>query len=297
MGPCPPPESESHDPDTEHDSTAEQYLHAGEGIIMNAKSRAFVVTLLLAVFVALLLIPTAGAAGTQSAPSTTSGMMGGGDGSWCGGGIWDGSGSWGGTGMWGMGFDARWLADHPDALEAWLQLRNDHLAALQAWYDTYKDDLTSTAAQETFHDLWQQYWNDMKAFYEQYGDGAAWTAPSDGMWNGWQMGGGAMGGWDARHMWGTGYGAGWLTKRPPAFANWLAMRSRHISDANAWWQEHRADPAGTAAQADLQTMRSQHRAQVKSFYTSHGLTVTTARMRAGTGGWMGLGGMWGGWGW
>ena len=76
-------------------------------------------------------------------------MGGGGDSSWCGGGIWNGSGSWGGTGMWGMGFDAHWLADHPDALEAWLQLRKDHLAALQAWYDTYKGDLTSTERRRT----------------------------------------------------------------------------------------------------------------------------------------------------
>jgi hypothetical protein len=40
-----------------------------------------------------------------------------------------------------------------------------------------------------------------------------------------------------------------------------------------------------------------HRASVKAFYTHHHLTVTTTRMRYGAGGWMGLGGMWGGWGW
>ena len=37
--------------------------------------------------------------------------------------------------------------------------------------------------------------------------------------------------------------------------------------------------------------------QVKTFYRNHHLTVTTARMRDGAGGWMGLGGMWGGFGW
>ena len=44
-------------------------------------------------------------------------------------------------------------------------------------------------------------------------------------------------------------------------------------------------------------MRAHHRAQVKTFYTKHHLSVTTARMRDGAGGWMGLGGMWGGFGW
>ena len=55
----------------------------------------------------------------------------------------------------------------------------------------------------------------MKAFYEQYASGATWTCPSDGMWGGWDIGG-MMGGhdWDAAHMWGTGYGAAWMTSHP-----------------------------------------------------------------------------------
>ena len=44
-------------------------------------------------------------------------------------------------------------------------------------------------------------------------------------------------------------------------------------------------------------MRAHHRGQVKSFYRNHHLTVTSSRMRDGAGGWMGLGGMWGGFGW
>jgi hypothetical protein len=130
--------------------------------------------------------------------------------SWCGGGMWGGSGSWGGTGMWGTGSGASWLTNNPDALAAWLQLKTDHVAAMQTWYDTYKADLTTPAAQQALHDLWTDNWNDMKAFYEKYGNGAAWTCPTAGMWGGWQ--GGMMGGsWDASHMWGSGYGASWMT--------------------------------------------------------------------------------------
>ena len=62
----------------------------------------------------------------------------------------------------------------------------------------------------------------MKAFYEQYGNGAAWTCPSDGMWGGWDNGG-MMGGheWDASHMWGAGHGAAWMANHPRAFGHWL----------------------------------------------------------------------------
>jgi hypothetical protein len=42
---------------------------------------------------------------------------------------------------------------------------------------------------------------------------------------------------------------------------------------------------------------SYYRAQVKSFYRNHHLTMTTNRRRDGAGGWMDLGGMWGGFGW
>ena len=72
---------------------------------------------------------------------------------------------------------------------------------------------------------------------------------------------------------------------------------RDIADVNAWWQHHRPDPTSTTAQAALQTMRVHHRTQVKSFYRNHHVTVTSSRMRFGAGGWMGLRGMWGGWGW
>jgi hypothetical protein len=63
-------------------------------------------------------------------------------------------------------------------------VRADHQQAMQAWYDTDKADLTSREAQQALHDLWTKYWNDMKAFYQQYGNGATWTSPSDGMWGG-----------------------------------------------------------------------------------------------------------------
>lgn len=237
------------------------------------------------------------AAPAAQAPGATQtqGMMGD---DWCAGGIWDGTGAWAGTGMWGTGFGAHWLADNPDALQAWLQLRADHLAALQTWYETYKTDLTSAEAQQALHDLWTTFWSDMKAFYEQYGNGATWTCPSDGMWSGWQHDG-MMGddSYDARHMWGSGYGAAWMLHHPRAFGRWLTMRAAHTADAEHWWQQHSADPAGTAAQTALHAMHAQHRAQVRAFYTHHHLAATTSRMRHGAGGWMGLGGMWGGWGW
>ena len=99
--------------------------------------------------------------------------------------MWNGDGHWGGTGMWGTASGAAWLTSNPDALAAWTQLRVDHQQAMQTWHETYKADLKSPAAQQALHDLWTAHWNDMKAFYEQYGNGAAWTCPSDGMWGGW----------------------------------------------------------------------------------------------------------------
>lgn len=212
--------------------------------------------------------------------------------------MWNGSGAWGGIGMWGTGFGMDWLAVNPEAAQAWLQLRTAHHVALQAWYDTYRSDLTTPEAQQALHDLWTTFWNDMKSFYEQYGDGAAWVCPVDDMWGDWDMGG-MMGGhdWDATHMWGTGHGAAWMTTHPEALGKWLAMRGRQIEDATAWWQHHEAHPGSPAAMADLRTMRAQHRSQIARYYTRHHLPVTGSRMRDGAGGWMGLGGMWGGWGW
>ena len=76
------------------------------------------------------------------------------------------------------------------------------------------------------------------------------------------------------------------------------MRARQTAAVTAWQQQLRRQPdrqrgADRHADACAPTMRT----QVKSFYRNHHLTVTTTRMRYGAGGWMGLGGMWGGWGW
>jgi len=248
------------------------------------------------------LVPAAIAAPASPAATapTPQGMMGGGTGggSWCGGGIWNGSGQWGGTGMWGTGFGAGWLAKNPVAFQAWLQLKADHIKAMQTWQDTYKADLTTPAAQRALHDLWTKFWNDVKSFYKQYGGGATWTCPSDGMWSGWDMGG-MMGGheWDARHMWGTGYGAAWMTSHPGAFGHWLTMRDRQTGAMSAWQRRYGSHLGSTRAQNALQTLRAHHRAQVKAFFTNHHLSASSSRMRYGAGGWMGLGGMWGGFGW
>src|SRR5665647_2608008 len=145
-------------------------------------------TLSIAVLVPAALAAPASPAATAPTPQ---GMMGGGTGGggWCGGGIWNGSGQWGGTGMWGAGFGAAWLAKNPVAFQAWLQLRADHVKAMQSWQDAHKADLTTPQAQQALHGLWTTFWNDMKSFYKQYGGGATWTCPSDGMWGGWDMGG------------------------------------------------------------------------------------------------------------
>jgi hypothetical protein len=233
-------------------------------------------------------------------PSPSSTTLPGGGGSWCGGGFWNGggSGAWGGTGMWGMGSGMGWLASNPAALQAWLQLRAEHLKALQAWHDTYKGDLTSDAAQQALHDLWTTMWNDMKGLYQQYGNGATWTCPSDGVWGGWETGG-MMGShsWDARHMWGTGYGAAWMMSHPGGLSRWLRMRALQTTAVRAWQLRYRSDVSSSAAQTALRTLTMHNRTQVKSFYRHHGMTATAARMHYGAGGWMGLGGMWGGFGW
>ena len=218
--------------------------------------------------------------------------------SWCGGGIWNGTGStWGGTGMWGIGSGMSWLTSNPVALQAWPQLRANHVKALQTWYDTYKADLTSNPAQQALHALWTTFWTDMKAFYQQYGNGAAWTCPSDGMWGGWDMGGMMGHDWDAQHMWGSGYGASWMMSHRGGFGQWLTMRGKQTAAVTAWQQHYAGNLTGSAAQTAMQTMRTHQRTQVKNFYRNHHLSVTTSRMRYGAGGWMGLGGIWGGWGW
>jgi hypothetical protein len=235
--------------------------------------------------------PTPVPSATSTVPGTTGGN------GWCGGGMWGGSGSWGGTGMWGTGSGTGWLTSNPDVLAAWLQLKTDHVAAMQTWYDTYKADLRSPEAQQALHDTWTTFWNDMKVFYEQYGNGATWTCPSSGMWGGWQTGGMMGGSWDPDHMWGTGYGASWMTGHPGAFGRWMTMRARQTAAVTAWQQHYAGDLTGSAAQTAVQALHAHQRAQVRDFYRNHHLTVTASRMRFGAGGWMGLGGMWGGWGW
>ena len=142
------------------------------------------------VLAAAVLVPIAGASGMMGgstnsswptmmptptpSPTPSSTLVPGG---WCGGGMWGGSGAWGGTGMWGMGSGTGWLTQNPAALQAWLQLRADHVKALRTWQATYKADLTSPAAQQALHDLWTTFWNDMKSFYQQHGNGAAVDLP------------------------------------------------------------------------------------------------------------------------
>jgi len=274
---------------------------------MKLRLNVFLIALAVAVLSAALLVPIAGASswGTNSGPGSMMGggpgsMMGGGtgNGGWCGGGIWNGTGSWGGTGLWGTGSGMHWLTDNPAAMQAWLQLKADHIKALQTWQDTYKADLTTPAAQQALHDLWVTNWNDMKSFYEHYANGAVWTALSSGMWGGWQMGSMMGGGsWNANHMWGTGYGAAWMMNHPAGVGQWLTMRGRQTTAVNAWLQQHASAPGSPAAQAALGTLHVHQRAQVKHFYQHHHLSATSSHMRYGAGGWMGLGGMWGGFGW
>ena len=280
---------------------------------MRPRFKALLMALAVVVLAAAVLVPVAGANGMMggSTPSPWPSMMGtptptpsptaatpGAAGTgWCGGGMWSGSGSWGGTGMWGTRTGMAWLAGDPDALAAWTQLRADHVAAMRTWFDTYKADLTSSAAQQSLHDLWTKNWDDMKAFYEQYGNGAAWTCPGLGMWGGWQTGGMMGGSWDPSHMWGAAYGAAWMTGHPGAFGQWMTMRAKQTGAVTAWQQHYAGNLTGSAAQTAMRTMYARMRTQIKNFYRNHHLTVTTARMRYSAGGWMGLGGMWGGWGW
>ena len=252
---------------------------------MKGLPKTLVTALAVAVVATALLAPIASAGGSTTG-AAANGMMGG------------GTGAWSGTGMWGTGSGMQWLLDDPIAFEAWLQMRTAHQQAMQDWYDTYATDLNSTAAQQALHDLWTTFWNDMKDFYELYGNGAAWLCPSSGMWGGWQMGGMmGGGGWDPGHMWGTGYGASWMMSHPAGFGQWLSMRDRQMSAMNDWWQQNGSAPGSPAARTALRTLTSHQRSQVRSFYRHHNLPVTTTWMRYGAGGWMGLGGMWGGFGW
>ncbi len=249
------------------------------------------------VLASVVLAPIAGATSSSTAmmptpmPRPTSSMMptptpspssttppGGGGASWCGGGIWNGggAGAWGGTGMWGMGSGIGWLTSNPAALQAWLQLRADHLKAVQAWHDSYKTDLTSAAAQQALHTLWTSFWNDMKAFYQQYGNGTAWTCPSGGMWGGWQTGGMmGSGSWNASHMWGAGYGASWMTSHTRGFGNWLTMRGRQTTAMRGWQQRYASNLRSATAQTALRTLTMHNRTQVKSFYRHHGMATTS----------------------
>jgi hypothetical protein len=253
---------------------------------MNGKKLGVFMALIAALIMALVvLVPLAGASST----TPTQGMMGGpGDDNWCGGGFWDGSGTWGGTGMWGAAFGATWLRNNPAAFDAWLALRADHMTELRAWCGQYKGNLRSPEAQAALQTLWQDHWNDMKAFYQQYADGTSWVCPALGMWGGGMMGG--MGGM----MWGTGYGAGWLMRHPGAFSGWQTLRAKQLGQVQAWWTKYHAHPFSTAAKDALATMRSHHKTQDLTFLKKHNVSNNTAWSYRG---WMGLGGTWGGWGW
>ena len=253
-------------------------------------------TLTLVLLVALLAVATlAGTASAQGNGSygccgggwpTTGGTGGGtgggtyGPGSWCGGGVWNGNGAWGGTGAWGTSSGAAWLTGHPAAFGAYLDLRIKNIQAMKSWAQQYGRDLTSAAARQALQAIWQQNWTDMKAWYQQYGGGSGWTAPGSGCWGG--------------GMWGSGYGSGWLTSHPAAFADYLDLRLGQVSDMKAWLAQYAGNLSGSAAQTAMQTMRSEHRAEIVKFFKDHGLT---SGARWGYCGWMGLGGMWGGWGW
>ena len=229
---------------------------------MKASPKRLVTALAVVASALALLAPMAGAGG--SASGAAHGTMGG------------GTGAWHGTGMWGTGSGMQWLLDDPTAFEAWLQMRTAHQQAMQDWYETYAADLTSTAAQQALHDLWTTFWNDMKSFSEQHGGGS---------------------GWDPSNMWGTGYGASGMMSHPAGFGRWLSMRDRQMRGMNDWWQQNGSAPSSPAAQAALKTLSSHQRSQVRSFYRHNNLPATAAWMRYGVGGWMGLGGMWGGFGW
>ena len=273
---------------------------------MTGKFKAVLTALAVAVLATALLVPVAGAGApggmmgsstTSSSPSSAALPVDAGA-SWCGGGMWNGTGHWSGSGMWGTGSGASWLANNPDALQVWLQLRADHVAAMQAWRDAYKAGLTTPEAQQALHDLWIKNWEDMKAFYERYATGAAWTCPSESMWGGWETGA-TMGdhGWNAAHMWGTGHGASWMAHHPGALRQWLTMRAKQTAKATAWTHRYGDHLRSRAARSALKALRAHQRAQVKSFCRHHHLRVTSSRVRDGAAGWMGLGGMWGGFGW
>ena len=256
---------------------------------MTLRPKVLLTTLAVAAFSAAMMTPIAGAGtstmmgGGTTVPATQAGTMMG--------------GTWNGTGMWGMSSDMSWLTGDPAAMQAWLRMRTEHLAEMQTWYDTYKADLTSSAAQNALHDLWTEHWNDMQSFMGQYASGTDWTVPAMGMWNGWQMGDMMNGGtWDASHMWGSGYGASWMTSHPAGMGHWLTLRAGQMSAVSVWMQRYGSAPRSSAAKAALKTLTSQQRGQVKHFYKQHHLPTSSAMMRAASGGWMGLGGMWGGFG-
>ena len=241
---------------------------------MKPSLKALLTTLAVALLAVAVLVPIAGASGStpggmMGSPSPWPTMMGTptptpspsptgntwGD-SWCGGGIWNGDGQWGGTGMWGTGSGMSWLTSNPDAMQAWLQLREAHQQALRTWYDTYKADLSSAEAQQALHDLWTSFWTDMKSFYETYANGATWTCPDEGMWGGWDMGG-MMGGhdWDAPHV-----GHGLRRRLDDEPSRRLRPLARDAQQAHRRRERlvaaPRREPTSTTAQTALQTMRA-----------------------------------------
>ena len=62
-------------------------------------------------------------------------------------------------------------------------------------------------------------------------------------------------------------------------------------------QKHTRALRGTRATSALNHMMATHRAAVTTFFDHHGLPVNDTMMQQAAGGWMGLGGMWGGFGW
>jgi len=103
--------------------------------------------------------------------------------------------------------------------------------------------------------------------------------------------------WDVSRMWGAGYGADWMMDHAAGMGQWLDLRAGQTADVTAWMQKHHGALRSAGATTALNHMTSRHRTEVRTFFKQHHLPTSSAMMRSGAGGWMGLGGMWGGFGW
>ena len=88
------------------------------------------------------------------------------------------------------------------------------------------------------------------------GSGDTWGGGMMGGDDNWCGGGfwnGSGTAWGGTGMWGTAFGAQWLRNHPDALNAWLKLRSDHMTELRAWFDQYKGNLTSPEASRRLQT--------------------------------------------